>query len=284
MNRRKEWLFTAVSLVCAAAAQAAPFAMVTELKGDAAAIEAGKPRKVALLSYIEAPTELKVEPAARIGVTYFASGVQYSFSGPGRVSLGAQEPKVLEGTPAEARKVGPEKAIGGGGLSNDQWRRLQQATVVMRSVKPAFSIVGPDKTTVLSSEPEFEWTPAAEVRRYRIVVYGPDNQILHEATSDLTVFKPGGAVKFEPGQQYRWKVDAIGVAKPVSASGTFTSASDAARKRFAANRPQEGAEPPAYMFYATTLEAEGHAHDARAEWKALARRFPDVAEFKQRGQ
>lgn len=284
MSRRNVWLFTAASLVFAAAAQAAPFAMVTELKGDAAAIEAGKSRKVTLLSYIEGPTELKVEPAARIGVTYFASGVQYSFSGPGRISLEAQAPKVLEGKPAESRKVGPEKAIGGGGVSNDQWRRLQQATVVMRTVKPAFSIVGPDKTAVLSPEPEFEWTAAAEARRYRVVVYGPENQILHEATTDQTVFRPGAAVKLEPGRQYRWKVDAIGVAKPVSASGTFTAASDAARKHFAANRPQEGAEPPARVFYATTLEAEGHAHDARAEWKALARQYPDVAEFKQRGQ
>jgi len=284
MSKRKGWLFTAGSLVFAAAAHAAPFAMVTELKGDAATMDGGKPRKVTLLGYIESPTELRVEPTARVGVTYFASGVQYSFSGPGRVVLEASAPKVLEGKPAIAQKVGPEKAIGGGGLSNDQWRRLQQATVVMRTVKPAFSIVGPDKTAVLAAEPEFEWTAAADARRYRVVVYGPQNQILHEATTDQTVFRPGAAVRLEPGQQYRWKVDAIGVAKPVSTSGSFTVASDAARKRFAASRPQDGAEPPARMFYATTLEAEGHTHDARAVWKALARQYPDVAEFRQRSQ
>ena len=284
MIRRNGWLFTVGSLVFAAAAQAAPFAMVTDLKGDAATMEGGKPRKVALLGYIEAPTELKVEPAATVGITYFASGVQYSFAGPGRVALEAQAPKVLEGKPAEARKVGPEKAISGGALSNDQWRRLQQATVVMRTVRPGFSVIGPDKTAVLALEPEFEWTAASEARRYRVVVYGPQSQILHEATTDQTAFKPGAAVKLEPGRQYRWKVDAIGVAKPVSASGTFTAADEAARKRFAANRPESGAELPARIFYATTLEAEGHAHDARVEWKALARQFPDVAEFKQRSQ
>jgi len=284
MSKRNAWLFTATSLVFAAAAQAAPFAMVTDLKGDAATLDGGKSRKVALLSYIEAPTELKVEAAATVGVTYFASGVQYSFAGPGRVSLGAQAPKVIEGKAAEARKVGPEKAIGGGGLSNDQWRRLQQATVVMRTVKPAFSVVGPDKTSLLALEPEFEWTPATDARRYRVVVYGAQNRILHEATTDQTVFKPGAAIKLEPGGQYRWKVDALGVAKPMSAAGTFTAADEATRKRFAANRPEGSAELPARIFYATTLEAEGHMHDARAEWKALAKQYPDVAEFKQRGQ
>ena len=279
----QRWILAALMLA-AAGAQGAPFAMVTDLKGDAATIEAGKPRKVTLLSYIEAPTELKVEPAAKVGVTYFASGVQYSFAGPGRVALETQAPKVLEGKPAEARKVGPEKAIGGGGLSNDQWRRLQQATVVMRTVKAGFSVVGPDKTAVLALDPEFEWTAASEARRYRVVVYGPQNQILHEATTDRTAFKPGTAVKLEPGRQYRWKVDAIGVAKPVSATGTFAAADEAVRKRFAADRPESGAELPARIFYATTLEAEGHMHDARAEWKALSRQFPDVAEFKQRSQ
>lgn len=284
MNRRNGWLFTAGSLMLAAAAQAAPFAMVTELKGDAAAIEAGKPRKVVLLSYIEAPTELKVEGAAKVGITYFASGTQYSFEGPGRAVLETQGPKVLEGRPAEARKVGPEKAISGGALSNDQWRRLQQATVVMRTVKAGFSVVGPDKTALLGLEPEFEWTPAADAKRYRIVVYGPQNQILHEATTEQTVLKAGGAIKLEAGRQYRWKVDALGVAKPVSAAGTFTAADESVRKRFTASRPDAGAELPARIFYATSLEAEGHGHDARAEWKALARQHPDVAEFKQRSQ
>ena len=73
-----------------ALAQAAPFAMVTDLKGDAWTSEHGKQQKLALLSYIESPVEVKVEPSTTLGVTYFASGVQYSFQGPARVALGAQ--------------------------------------------------------------------------------------------------------------------------------------------------------------------------------------------------
>jgi hypothetical protein len=280
MNRLNGLLFTAGSLAFAAAVQAAPFAMITDMKGDASAMEGGKQRKLTLLSYIEQPVEVKVEQAAKLGITYFASGVQYSIDGPARVALESGAPKVLEGQAAQSKKVGPEKSIGGGGLSNDQWRRLQQATVVMRTVKSSFSVVGPDRTELLAREPEFVWTSAADAKRYRLVVFGPDNRVIHEATTEQTSLKPG-AVKLEAGQKYRWKVDALGVSKPVSANGTFTVAADDVRERMTANRPQSGAEPAARILYAATLAAEGHGHDACAEWRSLAREMPGNAELKQ---
>jgi len=144
-------------LIAASTAFAAPFAMITDLQGNAWAMEAGQPKKLSLLGYIEGRTEMKVDPAAKVAVTYFASGMQYNFAGPSRVSLEAAAPKVIDGRAAEFRKVTPEKAIEGGGLSTDQWRRLQQATVVMRAVKSSFAVVGPDKTALLALHPEFEW-------------------------------------------------------------------------------------------------------------------------------
>jgi hypothetical protein len=267
--------------VFSALAQAAPFAMITDLKGDAWRTEGGKQHKLALLGYIETPVEVKVEAATKLGITYFASGVQYSFDGPARIALDAQAPRVIEGKAAQPSKVGPDKTIAGG-MSNDQWRRLQQATVVMRTVKSSFTVVGPDKIAVLTREPEFEWTPAADAKRYRLVIFGPDNKILHEVTTDHTALRPGPALKLEDGQKYHWKVDALGVTKPVSAAGSFTIADDAARGRIDASRPAAGAPLPTRIFFATTLEAEGYMTDARAEWKALAREFPDVPEIKQR--
>jgi hypothetical protein len=195
--------------------------------------------------------------------------------------LGEQAPRVVEGKPAQPTKLGPEKAIGGG-LSKDQWRRLQQATVVMRTVKPSFSVVSPDKNVVLTRAPEFEWTAAADAKRYRLVVYGPDNQILHEATTEQTALQPGSALKLEAGQRYRWKVEVLGVATPARAVGTFIAESEPLREKMIANRPGAGAPLAARIFYATVLEAEGYMTDARAEWKVLAREYPDVPEIKQR--
>jgi hypothetical protein len=266
----------AVLAFIAAPALAAPFAMVTDLKGQAWAMQGDQPKKLALLGYIENPTEVKVDANGKVAITYFANGVQYSFAGPARVSLESGAPKVIEGQPSEFKKVTPEKSIGGG-LSSDQWRRLQQATVVMRSVKTTFAVVGPDKTAVLDRTPEFEWTPAAGAKGYRLVVYGPDNDIIHEATTEQNSLRP--SLELESGKRYRWKVDALGVAKPVSASGAFTVADDAARQRASEMKLNAGTELGARSFYATTLEAEGHAYDARAEWKALAKDYPDQPEI-----
>jgi hypothetical protein len=279
---RNAWITAIASLAFSAVVQAAPFAMITDLKGEAWRSDGGgKQSKLVLLGYIENPAEVKVEAATKLGITYFASGVQYSFDGPARIALEAEAPRVLEGKSAQPSKVGPEKAIAGG-MSNDQWRRLQQATVVMRTVKSSFTVVGPDKTTLLAREPEFEWTPAADAKRYRLVIYGQDNQVLHETTTEHTALRPGSAVKLEAGRQYRWKVDALGVAKPVSAAGSFAVADDAARGRIEATRPAAGAPMAARVFFATSLEAEGFMTDARAEWKALAREYPDIPELKQR--
>jgi hypothetical protein len=282
MARTAITLWAAAGFLAAAnAALAAPFAMITDLKGDAWALEGDKPRKLSLLGYIESPTEVKVDPAAKLAITYFASGLQYNFAGPARVALDSAAPKVIDGQAADAKKVTPEKSIGGG-LSSDQWRRLQQATVVMRAVRSNFSVVGPDRTALLVREPEFEWTAAAGARGYRLVVYGPDNNILHEATTDQNSLTP--ALELQPGKRYRWKVDALGVTKPVSANGAFTIADDAERARMSEVKRAAGSELGARSFYATTLEAEGHQHDARAEWKALAREYPNEPDIVQRSR
>ena len=273
-NTIRTFLITAGVLTVAATAQAAPFAMVTDLKGDAWAMEGGKPKKLALLGYLESPTEVKVD--GKIAITYFTSGVQYNFAGPARVSLDPQAAKVVEGAAGDSTKVTPEKSLGGG-LSSDQWRRLQQATVVMRNVKSTFSVVSPDNTVVLAKAPEFEWTAAPGAKGYRLVIYGPDNSVLHEASTEQTALR-SEAVALEPGKRYRWKVDARGASKPSSAHGNFTLAEADTRERLMAIKPPASAPMGARVFYATLLEAQGHSHDARLEWKQLAKDYPNEPE------
>src|SRR4051812_17046307 len=134
----------AVLAFIAAPAFAAPFAMITDLKGQAWAMGGEQPKKLALLGYIENPTEVKVDPNGKVAITYFANGVQYSFAGPARVSLESGAPKVIEGQPSEFKKVTPEKSIGGG-LSSDQWRGPPQGPGVKGNVKTTFTLGGPRK-------------------------------------------------------------------------------------------------------------------------------------------
>ena len=95
MARTAVTVSVAACLVAANAALAAPFAMITDLKGEAWAMEAPKPRKLSMLGYIENTTEVKVDPAGKLAITYFANGVQYSFAGPARVSLESAAPQVI---------------------------------------------------------------------------------------------------------------------------------------------------------------------------------------------
>ena len=279
--RRK--LLAMVLVAAASPLAAAPFAMVTELKGDAWDVNGAETRKLTLLAYIEKPTQIRVDPAAKLAVTYFANGVQYSFVGPSRFSLEPSNPSVTQGPQPEARKITPEKSIGGG-LSPEQWRRLQQATVVMRSVRSSFSVIGPDKTTLIEREPDFEWTPAPNAKAYRLVVYGADHSIIHQQRTEANVLRPGSALGLQPGKSYRWKVDAIGVQKPVSASGTFAVAEEPVRQEMLAVKALAESDLAGRAFYATALAARGYAHDARAEWRALARAYPGEAEFQQRAR
>jgi hypothetical protein len=277
MTRTAITVLIAASSFASTSALAAAFAMVTDLKGEAWVLEGAKPpRKLSLLGYIESPAQIKVDPAGKLAVTYFSSGVQYSFAGPARVALDTAAAKVIEGQAAVFKKVTPEKAIGGG-LTTEQWRRLQQAVIVMRAVRPSFSVVGPDDTVVLDSTPEFEWTVAPGAKGYRLVVYGADNNIVYEGTTQQNLLRVGTAL--QPGKHYRWKVDPLGVSRPSSPQGSFTVADEAIRERFVAMRQSAGGELPARTFYATSLEAQGYSHDARAEWKALARDYPEEAEI-----
>jgi len=276
----------AAAIVLAAAARAsvaAPFAIVTDLKGEAWNMEGAEPRRLGILAYIEKPTHIRLDPSARVVVTYFANGLQYSFAGPARVSVQTPTPDMLEGQMGEARKITPDKSIGGG-LTPDQWRRLQQATMVMRAVRPRFSVVGPDKTFLLTPEPEFEWTTLPNAKGYRLVVYSADNAVIHESTTEQNIVRPGSALALKPGARYRWKVDALGISKPISTSGGFTVADSGVREDMLSLKAAAGNDPAARAFYATTLEANGYTHDARAEWKALARDYPEQAEFRQRAR
>lgn len=282
--KRNVTVAAAIVLVAAArASAAAPFAMVTDLKGEAWSVEGAEARKLGMLAYIEKPTHIRVDPSAKVVVTYFANGLQYSFSGPSRVSVQTPTPNMIEGRMGESRKITPDKSIGNG-LTPDQWRRLQQASVVMRAVRPKFSVIGPDKTLLLTPEPEFEWTTLPNAKGYRLVVYAADNSVIHESTTEQNILRPGAALALKPGARYRWKVDALGVSRPISTGGGFTVADSGAREDMLSLRTAAGSDPAGRAFYATTLEANGYTHDARAEWKALAREYPEQEEFSQRAR
>lgn len=94
----------------------AQVALVTDLAGSAG--------KLTLLS--EIPAETTVQLTGAMTVLYYASGDEFSLSGPARVVFGPAEPKVQQGAPARRLNSGwKHGALKPGGLA--------PATFVMRS-------------------------------------------------------------------------------------------------------------------------------------------------------
>ena len=261
---------------------AQPVAMVTDIKGDA--WYGGERRlPLMLLHYFEAATQVRLAPDSTLSITYFANPVQYLFKGPALLTVETTAPKMTEGTPPEARRVGPEKGIGGG-LSPDQWRRLQAAAVVMRARRAAFVVISPNQTTVLSPQVELSWTAVDGATGYQVVVSDNADRVLAELpVSSTSVFIPD-SIRLQNGMTYRWKVDAKLGSETLSAFGAFEAASAEIEQKFARLRPAPTAEFAAQVYFATLLDIEGFTHDARIEWQRLAKLYPNERAIARRAQ
>ena len=281
MNKRVcQLIFAFFSFLFGLAAAAEPVAMVTDVRG-LATLEGAKPVPLTLLHYFDAPSTVKLGPGATLSVTYFANPVQYNFKGPAVLTIDATAPKVSEGAAPDMRRVGPERSIDGG-LTKDQWRRLQQATVVMRSARLGFSVISPNGTTILSPRAELSWTPAAGAQSYRVAVSNESDAPVATWTSTATSTVIPESARLLSGKTYRWKVDAVDAAQPLSASGTFAIAAPDLQQRFAQLRPADTHDRAANVYFASLLELEGFSLDAKAEWKRLARQYPDERAFQRR--
>ena len=262
------------------ATHAEPVAMATDVKGTAM-LTGSKPGQVSMLHYFDAPTTVRLAPGSLLAVTYFANPVQYTFKGPALVTMESAAPKVSEGAQPEIRRVGPEKAIDGG-LTRDQWRRLQQATIVMRSTRLAFAVTSPNQTTILSPRTELSWTPATGGQTYRITLSDEnDNSIATWASSTTSTPLPETA-RLAAGKSFRWKVETLDAPQPLVASGMFSTATVDDQRRMAQLRPANSEDLAANVYYATLLDIEGFAHDSKSEWRRLARQFPDEPAIQRR--
>lgn len=281
MSRRLYGLLLALgAMLFALESWAEPVAMATDVKGTAT-LTGGKPGPISMLHYFDAPTTVRLAPGSLLVVTYFANPIQYSFKGPALVTIDSAAPRVSEGAPPEVRRVGPEKAIDGG-LTRDQWRRLQQATVVMRSARPAFAVISPNQTAILSTRPELSWTPAAGAQSYRLTLSDDNDNAIANWTSTSTTSMVPETAKLAAGKSFRWKVETTDAPQPLVASGVFSIAATDVAHRMIQSRPADGADLAANVFYATLLDIEGFGHDAKAEWRRLARQFPEEGTLQRR--
>jgi hypothetical protein len=274
--------FFAIALFwLAATAQAAePVAMVTDLKGTATVVEGGKSARLSLLTYLQPGTELLLDPGSRVVLTYFVKPLEFTFSGPGTVTVGADKAQAGKGTAGESRKLGNAQSDSAKRFAPLQKERVAQAAFVMRGMpKPEIKSVGP-VGMVLSTMPKLAWGPPAAAKSYRIAVLDAGGNPVAEGSSD----QPAWVVTTElkRGAGYRWKVTAtLENGASVSGGGSFTVLAPAQAEPLLAAQPKAGASFSERLLYAARLQSEGLAHDARGLWLELSRERPDDPALRQ---
>lgn len=121
----------ALGLLLAGAAwqcRAQPVAVLIDGGGTGRVFAATGVRTVQTLELLSPGTRLQIDTVAQIVVLYLASGVEFSFTGPGVIEVGPAQLIGLSGNPPVARAPTPGKEI------RLRTQRTAQGGVVLRSV------------------------------------------------------------------------------------------------------------------------------------------------------
>lgn len=258
-------------------------AMVTDVKGAATITEKGNHEKLALLAYLMPDSEIQIEGGARVVITYFSKPQEFVFTGPAKVQINADGPKVLTGGAAETRKLGQEKASVAKKFSAMQREKLSQATFEMRGVKAGVRLLGPVETAVLGTTPEFVWFGPQSAAEYHFTLTGENGRAIQDAKTSQSVWRLPKAAPLTRGKSYQWKAETtLPSGETLSAAGKFTVMDEEKARKMIDARPKPGAEFSERVLYAAMMETEGLKYEAMMEWQALLAERPNDLTLQER--
>ncbi|MDO8811689.1 MAG: hypothetical protein Q7J38_06645 [Gallionella sp.] len=276
-------LAMALALFPLIANSAEPVAMITDLKGNVYLANKPKTAPLAVLSYLPPGEEIVLEAGAQIVVTYFAQSTEYSFKGPGRVVIHAQEAKALKGS-AETRRLDTEKS--GAAMKFVQSGKLTFATVEMRAlsfVKP--TLLSPVNTKIASLTPVFKWKGLDDTEKYLMTLMDERGQIVRQVEVMANSWTMPANAILQHGANYRWRVDALfKTGDKLNAEGSFSVADIQTINRIIAQQPPANASFSDNVTYAIFLEEEGFRESAKGIWQELSAQRPDDPNLKRRAR
>lgn len=262
---------------------AEPVAMVTDVKGGARLLEKDRSATLSVLSYLAPGMEIELDAGAQVVVTYFAQSTEFSFKGPARIAIQAENAKALKGT-VETRRLDNEKSAAAKKFV--QSGKLTLATVEMRSlptVKPRLQ--SPVNSKISDARPTFIWKALDDVIKYHLLLSDERGQVLHDVFVETNSWQlpQGGALVH--GITYKWKVAAVMKSgESDAAESNFTVADMETIKRIEAKRPAGNDVFSDRVLYAAFLENEGFREAARGVWQELAKERPDDYNLKRRAR
>ena len=259
-----------------------PVALVLDVKG-AAAITQPHQAKLAVLTYLEPGTLLRIEPGAKVAVTYFYKALEYSFIGPAVVAIKPKMAQVISGNAAQLRNLDEIQTKAIKKLSLRAPDKLARATFEMRSIPKTLNLLAPLNTAIVTTTPKFSWADVARVQYYRLLINDVRGlTLIDEKTSSSSWDVPQSA-PLAVGQTYRWRVEAqFPTGKVISPDGEFWIIDKPTADKIARLKPAPNAPFADRVLYAATLENLDLKEDAKAEWTRLARERPQEMLLQQR--
>lgn len=279
----KKWLTGTMLLLVTQNGHAAdPVALVLDVQGSAAVIQPHK-SKLAVLSYLEPGTVLRVEPGAKVAVTYFYKALEYNFTGPAVVAIKPEMAQVISGNPAQRRDLEETQTEAVKKLALRPSDKLARATFEMRSMPKTLRLLAPLNSAIVTTTPELSWESVPGVQHYRLVIADVRGLALVDETTSASSWRVPKDAALPMGKTYRWRVEAqFATRKVISPDGEFWIVDKAQAEKIARMTPPTNASFADRILYAVTLENLGLKEDAKAEWSRLAQERPEEALLQQR--
>lgn len=279
----KKWITGALLLLTSQIGYAAdPVALVLDVRGSAAVIQPHK-AKLAILSYLAPGTVLRIEPGAKVAVTYFYKALEYNFTGPAVVAIKPEMAQVISGNPAQRRDLEEMQTEAVKKLALRPSDKLARATFEMRSLPKTLRLLAPLNSAIVTTTPELSWESVPGAQHYRLVIADARGLTLVDEKTSASSWRVPKDAPLPIGQTYRWRVEAqFATGKVISPDGEFWIVDQLQADKIARIRPPANASFADRVLYAVTLENLDLKEDAKTEWSRLAQERPQEILLQQR--
>jgi hypothetical protein len=248
--------------------------LVTEVSGKAEIEGKGA---VATLAEITDGQRLAVAAGAHIVAVDLVNGREYVLKGKGNYVVATGGPKATDGGNIETKPL-PVKNLSYARNTRLAVNSVAQASMVMRRIGQVNGpvLLAPVGTAVISKTPVFRWKAVDRATAYRLFVSTLDGKLLWEGSTRQTEISLPLERELVPGENYHWRVKAVGAKGALSdSSASFSVLQKEAIARLDQLKPEPDAAFSRRVLYALALREAGASEEAKEMWTALSRERSD---------
>lgn len=277
---RQRFSFFTLAIIFAAvsgSASAEIVAKVTDLgiPGKAVIESTDQSRSIDFLDKLELGQQVSIAAAGELTLVYFASGVEYQYSGPARFIMGQKKPENIEGQP---RRVKDYKLLEKTGLklTVDQKHR-DQAALSLRSIDinpDKIRQLSPNKTKLLGASPVFTWASIGDDVNYDFSLTDSYGKVEYTASVADNKLELPEEITLKADRKYSWRVSAIHTDSEHVGSADFELGSQSLVDSLSITRPNITSSFSEQVVYALLLEQEGFKYAAQQHWQRMAKARP----------